>query len=279
MPELPEVETIKNALSKAIGHSTILDVIINQNRLRQAIPSDFGKNIIGAKIVSYNRLAKYIVINLSNNNSIIWHLGMSGRIKICESIPEALEKHDHVLIITDNGVLIYNDPRRFGMITYCKTQDIAQLDFVKRIGLDAFSSDLTPAYLKEKFKNKTIPIKEALLDQSIIAGIGNIYASEALYHARISPLRKANQLSAAEYPKLIAAVRLTLEKAIEAGGSTLKDYHKPDGSEGYFQFQHCVYNKTGQPCPDCKCSLAKTGGIRKIVIAGRSSFYCSTLQK
>ena len=114
--------------------------------------TDFGKNIIGAKIVSYNRLAKYIVINLSNNNSIIWHLGMSGRIKICESIPEALEKHDHVLIITDNGVLIYNDPRRFGMITYCKTQDIPQLDFVKRIGLDAFSSDLTPAYLKEKFK-------------------------------------------------------------------------------------------------------------------------------
>ena len=279
MPELPEVETIKNALSKAIGYSTILDVIINQNRLRQVIPSDFAEKIKGTHILSYSRLAKYIVIQLSNNNSIIWHLGMSGRIKICESIPEVLEKHDHVLILTDNGVLIYNDPRRFGMITCCKTQDISNLDFIKRIGFDAFSPDLTPSYLKEKFNNKNIPVKEALLDQKIIAGVGNIYASEALYHARISPLRSANSLSLKELEALIAAVRLTLEQAIAAGGSTLRDYHKPDGSEGYFQFQHCVYNKTGQPCPDCKCSLAKTGGIRKIVIAGRSSFYCSTLQK
>lgn len=279
MPELPEVETIKNAVCKAIGYSTIRNVIINQNRLRQNIPADFVQKVIGAKIVSYSRLAKYIILNLSNNNSIIWHLGMSGRIKICESIPEVCDKHDHVLIVTDDGVLIYNDPRRFGMITCCATDHLSQLDFIKRIGLDAFDKNLTPAYLKEKFKNKNIPIKEALLDQKIIAGIGNIYASEALYHARISPLREANRLSLHECQNLLLAIRHTLQKALEAGGSTLRDYHKPDGSEGFFQFQHCVYNKTGQPCPDCKCSLAKTGGIRKIVLAGRSSFYCPTLQK
>lgn len=278
MPELPEVETIKCALQKAIGYSTINDVIINQNQLRIPIPDDFGKKVIASKILSYRRIAKYIVINLSNQFSIIWHMGMSGRIKICESEP-VWQKHDHVLIKTSGGNLVYHDPRRFGLLTVEPTDKLSQCRFFAKLGVDPINDKLSAEYLYKKFQNKKIPVKMALLDQQIIAGIGNIYASEALYAARISPLREAGCLGLKECRRLALCIYQTLQKAIRAGGSTLRDYHKPDGSEGYFQFLHCVYNKTGQRCPDCVCDIAQTGGIRKVVQGGRSGFYCPVLQK
>ncbi len=277
MPELPEVETIKNALQKAIGYANIVNVCINDNRFRQIIPDDFAQKISGSKITNYQRIAKYIVISLDNGYSIIWHLGMSGRVKICDTMPE-LEKHDHVVFETSKGIVIYHDPRRFGLLSYCKTDELTQNKIFKNSGLDPFDEKLTPKFLHDKLKNKKTAIKIALLDQRIINGIGNIYASEALFEAKILPMRESLSLSLAECKNLIAAIRDILQKAIAAGGSTLRDYKKPDGSLGYFQNQHCVYNKTGMPCPDCTCGL-KNGGIQKIVLGGRSTFFCPEKQK
>jgi formamidopyrimidine-DNA glycosylase len=178
-----------------------------------------------------------------------------------------------------NIELIYNDARRFGLLTYVKTNEIFSCHLFNHIGIDPFDTNLTPNYLMEKFKNKKTPIKIALLDQSIINGVGNIYASEALYEARISPFRESQSLTKNEISKLIEAIIKTLNKAIKAGGSTLRDYRKPDGSTGYFQNEHCVYNKTGQRCPNCICQTDITGGIAKSVQGGRSTFYCKTLQK
>lgn len=279
MPELPEVETTKNALAKGIGCCRILDACVFENRLRISIPDDFKQRILHASILSYTRIAKYIVIKLSNNLDIICHLGMSGKFKLSYQNPPYREKHDHVFIFTENGTLIFNDPRRFGLLTYIENFQLSNSSFFAKLGLDPFSPNLSPQYLWEKLKNKNIPIKVALLDQSIIAGIGNIYASEILFDAHISPLRIAHDISLKECYFLIESTKKILQKAIDAGGSTLRDYHKPDGSEGYFQFMHCVYNKTGQPCINCSCHLNETGGIQKIVQAGRSSFYCATKQK
>ncbi len=280
MPELPEVETIKNAIAKGIGNAIILDVIIRNPNLRQKIPADLPDKIRNTKINNYQRLAKYIIISLDNGMSLIWHMGMSGKISLLEQKPDCWEKHDHVVIVTTNGVIVYNDPRRFGLFTYCKTEKLVQNSLFKHCGIDPFGIKLSAEYLFEKLqKKKKTPIKIALLDQSIIAGIGNIYASEILYEARISPLRFAANVSKAECVCLIEKTKLVLQKAIKAGGSTLRDYKKPDGSLGYFQNQHCVYNKTGQRCPDCICNIDKTGGIKKIVQGGRSTFYCESLQK
>lgn len=279
MPELPEVETIKNAVCKAVGYCNIVDVIINQNRFRELIPDDFREKVIQTKITAYRRIAKYMVIDLSNGYSIIWHLGMSGRIKISDSVPAEPEKHDHVLIKTDNGVLIYNDARRFGLLTYCKTEELGKCHLLQGIGPDPFSEDFNAGYLKAKAKSRKTPVKVLLLDQKVVAGIGNIYASEALFDAGISPLRPADKVTPKECGKLVESIRRTLQKAIDAGGSTLKDYRRPDGSEGYFQFRHCVYNKTGQRCPGCRCNLQETGGIQKVIQAGRSSFFCPVKQR
>lgn len=279
MPELPEVETIKTAMEKAIGKTNIIELSVNNKNLREKIPDDFAERIRGAAIVSYRRIAKYIVIGLDNELSIIWHLGMSGKIKISDEKPIETAKHDHVILETGNGTIVYNDARRFGVFTYCRTEELPTHHLLAHLGKDPFDRMLDETYLAEKFKNKKVPIKEALLDQRIVNGIGNIYASEALFGAKILPTRAACTLSPTECKVLLENVRLVLKKAIEAGGSTLKDYQKPDGSLGYFQNMHCVYNKTGQKCPQCTCNISETGGIRKIVQAGRSTFYCPVQQK
>ena len=279
MPELPEVETIKEALKKSIEGDKIESVIIRNRQFRELIPMDFEKVVLNASIVKVYRNAKYLILELDNNYSIIWHLGMSGKVKTHESSPESYEKHDHVTIKTNNGYITYNDARRFGLITYCESDKICQHKLFANIGIDPFSQNLTADYLKNKLSNKKNPIKVALLDQSIINGIGNIYASEALYDSKISPLRESNSLNLVELENLITSVRKILQKAIKAGGSTLKDYRKPDGSMGYFQNSHCVYDKEGMRCPNCTCDIDKTKGIKRIVQGGRSTFYCETQQK
>ena len=246
MPELPEVETMMQALAKGIGKTHIINVSVRNNRLRQKIPDDFAQKICGAAIIGYRRAAKYIVIDLDNGLSLIWHMGMSGKIKISDKRPEIPDKHDHVIFETAAGCVVYNDARRFGLLTYCKTEELRKI---------------------------------VLLDQSVICGIGNIYASEILFLSRISPLRPADKITRPETGILIKNTRAVLEKAIAAGGSTIHDYKRPDGSLGYFQNMHCVYGKAGQPCPGCTCDIAKTGGIRKIIQTGRSTFYCESQQK
>lgn len=278
MPELPEVETIKTALEQSIGKTNIIKVLINNKNLREKIPEDLAERVAGANITGYHRRAKYIILTLDNGLSLILHLGMSGKIKISDNTPE-LVKHDHVVIETGNGTIVFNDARRFGILTYSPSGELANHRFFKKIGIEPFDKALTADYLYSKLKNKKIPIKTALLDQSIITGIGNIYASEALYQAGILPTREAGSLSRDECRILIEKIVEVLKQAIAAGGSTLKDYQKPDGSLGYFQNKHCVYNKTGQKCPDCKCDINQTGGIQKIVLGGRSTFFCPEKQK
>lgn len=278
MPELPEVETIKTAIERSIGSSNIVKVSVNNKNLREKIPEDFADKVEGARITGYQRRAKYIIITLDNGLSVILHLGMSGKIKISDTLPE-LVKHDHVVIETDKGVIVLNDARRFGILTYCPTEELCGHRFFKKNGLEPFDKALTADYLLAKFKNKKIPVKVALLDQSIITGIGNIYASEALYQAGILPVKEAGSLNREDCRILIEKVIAVLNQAIAAGGSTLKDYQKPDGSLGYFQNKHCVYNKTGQKCPHCCCDINQTGGIQKIVLGGRSTFFCPVKQK
>ena len=279
MPELPEVETVKNAISKAVCGAHITAVAVLCDKFRKKIPADFAAKITGANIMDCRRIAKYIVINLNNGLSLVWHLGMSGKIKILPQKPTTLEKHDHVVIETDKGCLIFNDPRRFGLLTYCESAHLNQCSALKNIGPDPFDKNLTAQYLYNQLQAHSTPIKVAILEQKIICGIGNIYASEALYWAKILPLRPAKSLTLNECEKLLESIRGVLSKAIKAGGSTLRDYRKPDGSTGEFQNQHCVYNQTGQRCPECVCDITKTGGIKKVVLGGRSSFYCETLQK
>lgn len=279
MPELPEVETIKNAVEKSINGGRIVSVIVRQPKLREPVPDDFAAKINNARIISFERIAKYMIMNLDNGLSVIWHFGMSGKIKIESDIPATLDKHDHIIIATDKGVLLYNDTRRFGLVTLCESENLRCHRCFARIGLDPWDKELTAEYLLEKFKNKKTAIKIALLNQEIICGIGNIYASEILYKSRILPQRCSSSVTLAEAEDIIRYTREVLSESIKAGGSTIHDYKRPDGDTGYFQQKHCVYNKTGQRCPDCKCNTEKSGGIQKYVQGGRSTFYCPVLQK
>lgn len=279
MPELPEVETIKNALQKAANGAKILKAEVFCDRFRIPVPQDFSSQVQDGTILCCKRIAKYIIIDLDNDKSIIWHLGMSGRVKFCSEASFERQKHDHIVFWTTKGIIAFNDARRFGLMTYCPTSEVKSHELIKKTGLDPFDQQMSGKYLFHKFQNKSTPIKVLLLDQTIICGIGNIYASEALYVSKILPTRPAQSLSLDECESLSSAIKTVLDKAIKAGGSTLKDYRKPDGSMGYFQNAHCVYDKTGKPCPDCKCNLSKSGGIQKIVLGGRSTFYCPVLQK
>lgn len=279
MPELPEVETIMQALAKGIGKTNIISVDVRNNRLRQKIPDELAGKICGAAIIDYQRIAKYIAIHLNNGLSLIWHMGMSGKVKISDERPAQFDKHDHVIIETANGWIVYNDTRRFGVLTYCETEKLRQNPLFKHTGIDPFAEELDGEYLFARLQKKKSPIKTALLDQGIICGIGNIYASEILFMSEISPLRPADKISRKEAGILVKNTREVLKKAIAAGGSTIHDYKRPDGSLGYFQNMHCVYGKAGQPCPGCTCNLSKTGGIKKIVQTGRSTFYCESKQK
>lgn len=263
MPELPEVETVKNALLKAVDKANITKVSIYNNRFRKIIPDDFARRIEGTQIAAIRRKAKYLLLELDNGLSVIWHLGMSGKVKISDFPPEKKEKHDHVMIETDKATLVFNDARRFGMLTYAETSGLGRCSLFAHIGTDPFDERLDGLYLYNKLQNKKIPIKAALLDQSIVNGIGNIYASEALFDAGIDPTRPAGNLSQKDCGRLVQSVRKILRQAIEAGGSSIHDYRKPDGSLGYFQNMHCVYNKTGQKCPGCTCNIAQTGGIKR----------------
>ncbi len=278
MPELPEVETIKNTVAAAIDGAVIHCATVNQPKLRESVPADFAERIRGAKICGLRRIAKYMLMDLSNGLTIIWHFGMSGKIRI-ESVATPPEKHDHIIIETDKGVIYYNDTRRFGLVLLCESAKLTQHHCFKNVGLDPWDANLTPQYLLKKLANRKCAIKLSLLNQEIISGIGNIYASEILYKARIRPERPSESINSAEAKEIIKYTRIILEEAIKAGGSTIHDYRRPDGDIGYFQQHHCVYDKAGKRCPDCKCDIAATGGIRKIVQGGRSTFYCPIVQK
>lgn len=279
MPELPEVETIKRTVEKYINGAKIISATVRQPKLRESVPPDFAERIRGGHVIGLRRIAKYMLMDLDNGLTIIWHFGMSGKIKIESDLPNESDKHDHIVLKTDKGVLIYNDPRRFGIVTLCESDKLMQHRCFKHIGLDPWDKNLTADYLHAKLANRKCAIKLALLNQEIICGIGNIYASEILYRARIRPDRPSESITLKEADAIVKQTRIVLEEAIAAGGSTIHDYQRPNGDIGYFQEHHCVYDKTGQRCPDCHCNVVQTGGIKRIVQGGRSTFYCPVLQK
>ncbi len=280
MPELPEIETVKNYLNKVFLNNQIKNIKISNRKLRKEIPYNFENDVLNTTIKRIYRKAKYFILELDNEKSIIWHLGMSGTVETKDKKSYQKLKHDHVVLeCDDEKLLVYNDARRFGMVDLCESAQIDSHGCFRDNGIEPFDKGFNEKYLIDKLKSKKINIKTALLDPKTVVGIGNIYASEALYYAGISPFRESNSLNKKEVIKLVKAIKDVLDKAIKAGGSSIRDYKKPDGEVGYFTLSHAVYGKEGQKCPNCKCDFNKTGGIKKSFLGGRSSFYCESKQK
>jgi len=280
MPELPEVETVCRGLAKAMIGQKITGVETRRGGLRIPFPANL-KDVEGQKVTDITRRAKYILVQLSGKQTLLMHLGMSGRMLIQgNNAPHEPEKHDHMILTLSNGTrVVFNDPRRFGMVDLAETADVPAHKFFKHLGPEPFSKEFSAEYLLQRIKNKIPAIKVALLDQQLVVGVGNIYASEALFRAGIDPKRKAGSLKKPEAVKLIKAIHDVLNAAIKAGGSSLRDYVQADGELGYFQHHFAVYDREGQKCPGCNCKPEKTGGINRITQAARSTFYCPRKQK
>jgi formamidopyrimidine-DNA glycosylase len=269
MPELPEVETTVNGLRPVLQGQRIARVQARRADLRKPIPVDLGQRLTGATVTGLGRRAKYGLIDTDRGDTLIFHLGMSGRWRID---PGELLPHDHLIIETDKHRLALNDPRRFGSLDLIETESIAAWPHFAAMGPEPLGPDFTPAYLLEALAGRTASIKAMLLDQRIVAGLGNIYVCEALHVARIAPARAAGRISLPRLERLVEAVRTVLAAAIEAGGSTLRDYARPDGELGYFSKQWLVYGREGEPC-DCG------GTVKRYVEGGRSTFWCPKCQR
>lgn len=275
MPELPEVETVRRGMSGVLEEQKISEVFVSRRDLRVPVPDDFESVLAGHRIEKLIRRGKYIIFELDARFAAVLHLGMSGRIKIySEQKQYTPEKHDHVLLHTQNGALVvFHDPRRFGMF-YTVSGDWEKTAPFSGMGQEPLDI-WTGTDLYQSLRGKKMPIKAALLDQKIVAGLGNIYVCEALFSAGIHPARLSGGLSDEECTVLCQCARSVLEKAILAGGSTLKDYKKTDGSLGYFQYQFDVYDRAGKECKRAECA----GKILRMVQSGRSTFYCPDCQK
>ena len=271
MPELPEVETSVNGIKPWLEQKEIQQINIYNDSLRWKIPAQLAKNYKNRKIQSITRRAKYILLHLDKKETIIMHLGMSGSVSILQTQQDLL-KHDHFEIITTDGTILrYNDPRRFGCILVC--DDYKQHKLIKNLGPEPLTAEFDGKYLKNKAKNKTQAVKNFIMDGKIVVGVGNIYASEALFMAGINPLKSAQKVSLIKYQELAGNIKKVLSKAIQAGGTTLKDFINADGKPGYFAQELLVYGRKDQPCVQC------AQAITQITIGQRSSFYCKKCQK
>ena len=271
MPELPEVQTTVSGLQLIIKKN-IVSIKINTPKLRYLVPKNIIKVINNRKILKIYRIAKYIIFELSGEVALIFHLGMSGQIRLFKMNNYRMMKHDHILINLNNKhILVFNDQRKFGFIDFSMTSKLKNKKYFSKLGLDPFEKKFNKEYLLNKFNKSKSSIKQLLLDQKIITGIGNIYACEILYEAKISPFMPGNQLDACMIARLIKSIRKVLKKAIHFGGTTLKNYISTDGTLGNFQNKFKVYNKE-----DKKISKFK---IVRIKQGGRSTFFCPGLQK
>ena len=268
MPELPEVETTVRGLARVLEGRRITRVEARRADLRRAFPIDLCQRLTGARVTGLGRRAKYGLIHTDRDDTMIFHLGMSGSWRVDR---ETLEKHDHLLIDTDEGKrLALNDPRRFGSVDLVPTHELD--DWPPFMALGPEPTDVSGQWLRERLSGRSAPVKALLMDQRILAGLGNIYACEALYRARIDPRRAAGRISAARLEALAGAIHSVLEEAIAAGGSTLRNFTGPDGELGYFPARFAVYDREGKPCG---CG----GAVRRIVQGGRSTFYCPRCQR
>lgn len=283
MPELPEVETVKRGLAPVMEGDVIAHAQVNRPDLRWPFPESMAERLTGKTVLRLRRRSKYILAELSSGETLLIHLGMSGRMLITgarvghfKNAHAAPEKHDHVVLDMQNGARItFNDPRRFGAMDLLDTATANDHKLLAPIGPEPLGNSFSEAYLSAQLSTRASPIKSALLDQRLVAGLGNIYVCETLFRAGISPKRKAGALSAKRASSLVPIIREVLSEAIEAGGSSLRDYRQADGDLGYFQHTFDVYGREGEPCKTSDC----TAKIRRITQAGRSSFYCPSCQR
>jgi formamidopyrimidine-DNA glycosylase len=275
MPELPEVETVRRGLALKMTGRHIVQAELRRQDLRRPFPPMLARTLTGAAIGKLTRRGKYILIELDDSGTLLLHLGMSGRITAGSAdLPHA--PHDHVILTLDDGTVVrFNDARRFGLIDYMRRGEEAAHPLLADMGPEPLGPEFDARYLGRKLAGKMTSIKAALLDQKIVAGLGNIYVCEALYRAGLSPRRLAATVTGARAAKLAAAIKATLGDAIEAGGSSLRDYVQADGELGYFQHQWAVYGREGEPCPGCTCAE----GVHRIVQSGRSTFFCAKKQR
>lgn len=272
MPELPEVETTRRGLLKSIKGQRIVEVELKRADLRFPLPKDLAERCEGRVITGIRRRAKYLLIDLDSGESILAHLGMSGSFRVLKTGDYAPKKHDHVLFYLENGTIcVFHDPRRFGLIDLLGKGEEGSHKLLKELGPEPFSKDFSPQYLAEKLKKRKGPIKPVLMDQKLVVGVGNIYASESLYLCGLHPDTSAEK-AACKAPQIIEAIRTTLNAAIDSGGSTLRDYIGADGTGGYFQHRLNVYERDGEPCFRCKST------IQIATHAGRSTYWCPKCQ-
>jgi formamidopyrimidine-DNA glycosylase len=272
MPELPEVETVKRALEKSIENKRIIDFYHGEKDLRFPFPKHYLKKLKGNIILKPFRIGKYCILPLSNKKNILLHLGMSGKILILNKKPE-IGAHDHVLITLEGEIyILYNDQRRFGFIDIID-ENIFDNKFIKKLGPEALSNKFNGENFYNLIQNKDKSIKSILLDQSIVAGLGNIYVNEVLFASNISPKRKGKNISKIKSFQLVKNVKKILKQAIKQGGTTIKDHIQPDGNLGYFKQNLKVYGRTNDKCLECD------GKIKEIKQLGRSSFFCESCQR
>jgi len=275
MPELPEVETVRRGLALKMSGRRILQAELRRPDLRRPFPPALADRLDGARIGALGRRGKYILIELDADGLLLLHLGMSGRVTAgSASLPDA--PHDHVVLRLDDGTVIrFNDPRRFGLLDYVKRGEEGQHPLLAGLGPEPLEAAFDGPYLSAALAGKMTPIKSALIDQRIVAGLGNIYVCEALFRAGISPRRLSASIGRGRADRIVSGIRSVLIEAIQAGGSSLRDYVQADGELGYFQHRWAVYGHEGDPCPGCDCS----GGVHRIVQSGRSTFFCAKRQR
>jgi len=283
MPELPEVETVRRGLAAVMTGERLVLVQNHRANLRIALPEGFAARLTGRRVLNLERRAKYILARMEDGLTWLIHLGMSGRMTILPNghNQPPLGRHDHVVFEMESGVQVrFNDARRFGLMTFIEG-DPATHPLLKGIGPEPLGDDFTGAVLAAALKDKKTPIKAALLDQRVVAGIGNIYACEALYHAGISPKRSAHLVQGVRADKLVGTVKDVLNAAIAVGGSTLRDHQQPSGELGYFQHHFAAYDREGGECQVCAVAKApkRPPLIKRMVQSGRSTFYCAAHQR
>ena len=283
MPELPEVETVRRGLVPVMEGRLIEHAETRRPDLRWPLPARMAERLTGQRVLRLGRRSKYLLADLGSGETLIVHLGMSGRLLISGHSPGAFnhsvptpQKHDHVVLRLDGGATVtFNDARRFGAMDLAPTDAVEAHWLLANLGPEPLGNAFHEDYLIARLHGRNIPIKAALLDQRIVAGLGNIYVCEALHRAGISPRRRAGAISAARLAALVPVIRRTLDDAIAAGGSSLRDYRQADGELGYFQHSFRVYDREGAPCPRDGCG----GTVRRIVQSGRSTFYCPACQR
>ncbi len=284
MPELPEVETVMRGLRAVLEGRTVRAAGVSRPDLRWPFPAGLAERLAGARVEGFRRRGKYMLMRLSGGDSVLIHLGMSGRMVARPAADAAARDaspapHEHMALETTDGVRVgFVDPRRFGCVDLLPTEKEDEHRLLAGLGPEPLEPGFTPAVLLAALRGRRTPLKAALLDQKAVAGLGNIYVSEALFRARLSPLRSASSVSGADAEQLVPAIRAVLEESIEAGGSSLRDYVRADGGIGFFQERFKVYGREGLPCEECP-GPPGCPGILRTVQAGRASFHCPRLQR